>query len=305
MFRYLRAHYEPTWRFVSRQYLYACLLDLQSLKPGNVGLHGEGHGKTCRDFRQSAQASAELVTRPNWTLGKRVWQAAQATWEVVGCNTNIGILLLVAPMVEAYYRCAEEKWSKCLPQVLEATTVTDARDVYRAIRLMQPVGLGQVEKADIQDAPRISLRAAMELASSRDRIAAEYCNGFELVLNQAQPQWENLCQRWKDPRWAMVGTFLHMLAHYPDSHVARVHGAATADAISGKIKSLADKFCDAKVPQTYQSRLLELDALWKSSGISPGTTADLTLAGVFAARLAGWSDDRDSDVLTSGSDSRI
>ena len=304
MAKHLRAYYNPPWRFATRQFLYVCLLDLQALKPGNVGLHGEGHGKTCQDFRRSAQAAAELVTRPDWTLGQRVREAARASWSVVGCNTNIGILLLTAPLVSAYYRKEPSNLDQRVQQTLAETTVKDAQDVYRAIQLMQPAGLGRVPQADVRDRPKITLREAMALAAERDRVAAEYRDGFSVVLTEARPQWEALCLRWGDARWAMAGVFLTLLARYPDSHIARVHGGEAARSVSGMIRKLADEFCEAETPEIFRPRLLELDTSWKSSGFSPGTTADLTLAGVLAARLDGWSDDRDTDVLSQGDDSR-
>lgn len=302
MLRHLRAYYRPAWRFASRQFLYACLLDVQALKPGNVGLHADGHGKTCRDYRQSAQASAELVCHPDWPLGKRVRKAAEATWEVVGCNTNIGTLLLAAPLAGAYHRQTGESLESRLQQVLDETTQADAAEVYRALRLMQPGGLGRVPEADVHAPPKLPLRDAMALAAARDRVAAEYCTGYSVVLTQARPLWEELCRRWGDARWAMAGTFLNLLARHPDSHIARMHGDAAAREISGKIAPLADEFCGAEAPEAYRPKLLELDASWKNAGLSPGTTADLTLAGVFAARLDGWSEH--GSMLPRGDDSR-
>ncbi len=304
MAKYLRAYYDPPWRFASRQFLYACLLDLQALKPGNVGLHGEGHGKTTQDFRRSAQAAAELITHPDWSLGRRVREAARASWGVAGCNTNIGVLLLTAPLVSAYYRENPTVLNQRVEEVLAETTVDDARDVYRAIQLMKPAGLGRVPQADVRDRPKIALREAMALAAERDRVAAEYRDGFPIIFNEARPRWEALCLRWGDERWAMAGVFLTLLGRYPDSHIARVHGEEIARSVSGKIKKLADEFCGAESPENYRPRLLELDASLKSSGLSPGTTADLTLAGVLAARLDGWSDDKGGTSLSQGDDSR-
>ena len=304
MAKYLRAYYDPPWRFATRQFLYACLLDQQALKPGNVGVHGEGHGKTTQDFRRSAQAASELITRPDWSLGRRVREAARASWSVAGCNTNIGILLLAAPLVAAYYREDSSALDQRIQKVLAETTVDDARDVYRAIQLMQPAGLGRAPQADVRDRPKITLCEAMALAAERDRIAAEYRDGFPVVLAEARPQWESLCLRWGDARWAMAGVFLTLLGRYPDSHIARVHGVEESKSVSGMIKKLADEFCEAESPENYRPRLLELDASWKSAGLSPGTTADLTLAGVLAARLDGWGDDEDKMFSSPGDDSR-
>ena len=102
----------------------------------------------------------------------------------------------------------------------------------------------------------------------------------------------------------MTGVFLTLLGRYPDSHIVRVHGKDAAGSVSGMIKKLADEFCEAESPENYRSRLLELDASWKSAGLSPGTTADLALAGVLAARLDGWSDDGGRMFPSQGDDSR-
>jgi len=144
----------------------------------------------------------------------------------------------------------------------------------------------------------------MALAAERDSIAAQYQNGFATVLTEVRPIWEKLARRWGDAHWAMTGAFLKILGQIPDSHIARVHGLATAREVSDKIKALSDEFCDADAPQNYREQLLKLDTSWKSAKISPGSTADLTLAGVLAARLDGWSDDSDKDALSMGDDSQ-
>ena len=141
------------------------------------------------------------------------------------------------------------------------------------------------------------------LARGRDRIAAEYADGFPVVLGEARPLWRALCRRWGDECWAMTGVFLSLLARYPDSHIARVRGAAAAARISGKIEGLAADFCGAAAPQEHRQRLLDLDACWKSAGISPGTSADLTLCGVFAARLGDGSGRGGVGAPSGGSDS--
>lgn len=297
-----RAWRHPRWRFVCRQFLYACQLDVRALKPGNVGLHGGGRGKTAADYRRSAAAAAEPLTRPDAPLGRRILDAARATHGVVGCNTNLGVLLLAAPLAAACHRGGgglEER----LEAALAEADAGDAEDAYRAIRLLNPGGLGRAAEGDVRAPARRPLRAAMALARERDRIAAEYADGFPVVLGEARPLWRALCRRWGDECWAMTGVFLSLLARYPDSHIARIRGAAAAARISGKIEGLAADFCGAAAPQEHRQRLLDLDACWKSAGISPGTSADLTLCGVFAARLGDGSGGGGVGAPSGGSDS--
>ena len=74
-----------------------------------------------------------------------------------------------------------------IEEILSATTVDDARQVYRAIRLAQPGGLGEVSDQDVAREPTITLRAVMSMAAERDLIARQYTNGFREVLGEALP----------------------------------------------------------------------------------------------------------------------
>ena len=86
---------------LQQAYLEACEAELQAFKPGNVSIHSEGHGMTVADFRLSAKASAPHLCDPALSLGEKIFQAIASTREAVGCNTNLGIVLLAAPMMES------------------------------------------------------------------------------------------------------------------------------------------------------------------------------------------------------------
>ena len=58
-------------------------------------------------------------------------------------------------------------------EVLESTTVDDARDVYAAIRQAAPGGLGRAEAQDVANEPTVTLLDTMRLAADRDGIARE------------------------------------------------------------------------------------------------------------------------------------
>ena len=89
---------------IAEAYIAACLLELDALKPGNVHRHAEGHGMTVADFERSAEVSAPALARTGASVGSRVLEAVEATRAAVGQNTNLGIVLLAAPLAAAAER---------------------------------------------------------------------------------------------------------------------------------------------------------------------------------------------------------
>ena len=75
--------------------------ELEALKPGNVSTYADGHDMTVRDFQISAEVSVPLLCQADASLGQRVLDSVKATQDAVGCNTNLGMLLLFAPIAMA------------------------------------------------------------------------------------------------------------------------------------------------------------------------------------------------------------
>ena len=166
-------------RAVGERFREACLLELRAIKPGNVGYHAGGHGMTVRQFIDSADASSGALVATCNGVGERILNAVRATRERVGENTNLGIILLAAPLAEAALQtdgCASLR--EGVQKVLENLTIDDARNCYTAIRLANPGGMGAVDAQDIAAEPNISLRQAMLLAQDRDRIAYQYVHRY-------------------------------------------------------------------------------------------------------------------------------
>ena len=46
---------------ITDAFIAACRAELEALKPGNVHVHGEGHGMTVGDFEASAAAAAPHI----------------------------------------------------------------------------------------------------------------------------------------------------------------------------------------------------------------------------------------------------
>ncbi|MGZ8218704.1 triphosphoribosyl-dephospho-CoA synthase [Methylomagnum sp.] len=267
-------------------YLAACELELQAFKPGNVSVHSEGHDMTVEDFRRSAAASAPFLCDETLSLGEKIFYAVDATWAAVGCNTNLGIVLLSAPLIRAFEsRTAGETLREALAKVLAHTTVADADWVYRAIRRAQPGGLGAAPEQDIREEPQVTLLEAMRLAEHRDRIAFQYTNSYADILNSAIPRYHAALSQWDDEVWATVMVFVGLLASFPDSHVERKFGAQYSRMIARRMAEIEETLSGAETPQRAMRLLQDVDSEFKAYGINPGTTADLTVACLLVAKL--------------------
>jgi len=272
-------------RRLQAAYLEACRLDLAALKPGNVGWHAPGHGMAPRDFLLSARASAAALTRRGAGLGGRIEAAVEATRAAVGCNTNLGILLLCAPLLQAGPAEGPEPLRRRLQAALARCGVAECEAVYRAIRQAAPGGLGRSPRHDVHGPARAGLVTAMAAAAARDRIARQYATGFADLFGYALPRLRRHLARWGDRAWAASALYLDLLGRYPDSHVARRHGAAAAERLRRRMAPHARALAASTRPAARRARLLALDRTLKKSGINPGTTADLTVATLLAERL--------------------
>ena len=280
---------KPPGKLLEALFVEVCTTDVRALKPGNVGVHGGAGGMAVADFIRSAEACAPAICKEDITLGERILAAVEATRAVINTNTNLGIILLCAPLIQATLDSPDDDPRRNLQTnvaaLLERTTVKDAALAYRAIRFVRPGGMGRVAEADLADEPTIPLRDAMALARERDWIAMQYADGYRLVFTEAVPCLLEFQARWGYPEWSAVGAYLALLGGHPDSLVARKHGMEKAREISAEAASLSRAFANADEPEEFKSKLLAFDRRLKAEGVNPGTTADLVVAGLFVAGL--------------------
>jgi triphosphoribosyl-dephospho-CoA synthase len=159
-----------------------------------------------------------------------------------------------------------------IERVLAALNLEDAKQVYAAIQLANPGGMGKVESADVTKTPEIGLRDAMRLAADRDSIASEYTTGFQIILQTAVPfliAWPDFEHDWEN---AILQLQFLLLSRFPDTLIARKCGREAAL----QAASLAE-------------HVLKLDQWLRADGHrrNPGTTADLIAASLFAAARDG------------------
>jgi triphosphoribosyl-dephospho-CoA synthase len=233
------------------------------------------------DFAASAVAIRPAMEAASSSrLGETVLDAIRASRAAAGTNTNLGIVLLLAPLAMVPHG---EALRTGVLSVLEQLDGADAELVYAAIRHAQPGGMGKVNEADISGPAPADLRQAMAFAADRDLVARQYVNGFAEVFELVLP-W--LAQG-VESGWTLSDTIvrahLQLMSEQPDSLIARKCGIETAR----RAAAWAGRALAAGRPgdAVYYDAVAELDFWLRSDHHrrNPGTTADLITAGLFAA----------------------
>src|ERR1700704_1121547 len=105
----------------------ACIWEATARKPGNVHRYWDFDDTTYLDFLHSAAAIAPILeTACERHVGETVLKSIQATRSITATNTNLGIILLLAPLATVPY---PENLRTGLKQVLANLDTTDSRAV--------------------------------------------------------------------------------------------------------------------------------------------------------------------------------
>jgi len=270
---------------IEAAFRWACLTELDAPKPGNVHAFANGHRMTVYEFVRSADAAAAPLSAQGARVGLRIHRAVMATLVAVGTNTNLGIILLCAPLAAAAERDAANL-RNALHQVLQDLDVDDADLAFRSIVRAAPAGLGHSAQHDVFNPATVSLLQAMSEAANRDMVARQYATDFADIFDLGLPLFESVRHRRGDAKWATLATFLGFLSAFPDSHILRKLGAETAHCVQGAALKFARMLQAAERPDQALPALLTWDAALKEKAINPGTSADLTVATLFVHRLA-------------------
>ncbi|MFW9915208.1 MAG: triphosphoribosyl-dephospho-CoA synthase [Candidatus Thorarchaeota archaeon] len=280
-------------------------------KPGNVHRFADAEDTTLLHFLASSVAifppliqagkvgrrigKAEIPAS-DAEIGLRTLECVKSTREWgVHQNTNLGIILLLVPLVIAagaalgeIHDHSKKNLRSWLKRILESSGPSDAIYVGQAIALASPSGLGTASKFDIRlkefeseiKADEATLIDLFTPAGKIDLIASEYITNFQITFEDSVPFITKLekgfCLEERN-----VLLFLHLLSSYIDSHIARNKGEAMAKAIRQEMKDLG----------TPEKLLANPDLLWnfdqrlQHQKINPGTIADLTAAGLFVSML--------------------
>jgi triphosphoribosyl-dephospho-CoA synthase len=265
----------------------ACLFEVTAPKPGNVHRGADFHDTTLNDFMASAVALGPVMDRAaDQRVGKTVLNAVEATRLVTSANTNLGMVLLLAPLATVP---RNDSLKTGLHQVLARLNSQDAADVFHSIELAQPGGLLPRDRAppryDVSGPPPTDLLAAMGEAAEWDLIARQYVNGFQQVLREVLP-W---LLRWSDHPWPerIVYAHVRLMSEHPDSLIARKCGRSVAEESAARATAVLE--AGPVGSHDYWRAVADLDFWLRSDGNrrNPGTTADLIAAGIFAGLREG------------------
>jgi triphosphoribosyl-dephospho-CoA synthase len=270
---------------VARAFIEACELELAAPKPGNVHIYAGGHGMEAKDFVESARAAAPFISAAEARVGRRILDAVEATWARVGCNTNLGIILLCAPLAHAALREGEGTLREKLIATLDALDRDDADLAFRAILRAAPAGLGAAPQHDVAGPATIGLREAMALAAERDRVALQYVTGFADIFGLGLETIARSRARGDDRTMTTLRLFMGFASRFPDSHIGRKFGAETARSVMERMSEADSRLEAIDDREQAISLALEFDRNLKKDGYNPGTSADLAVAALFVDSL--------------------
>ena len=263
-------------------YWSACVRDLTALKPGNVHCYADGHDLTTEHFLASAYASSANIAHPDLGLGERIIQSVRATQEAVATNTNLGIILLCAPIVHGFRNISQAGLRQSIQNVITESGIEDAELILNAIRIASPSGLGESAEHDVFEHAAADIQTIMKFAESRDLLARQYSSGFLDIFETGFPAIEEAQAKKFGRNEIATAVYLTYLSSFHDSHVLRQHGSNVAE----EVKSVGEKLyahCKrANSINDMHDELMYYDTELKRRHINPGTSADLTVATLFA-----------------------
>jgi triphosphoribosyl-dephospho-CoA synthase len=259
----------------------AAIMEATAPKPGNVHRGADFEDASYPDFIVAATAISPILdSAVELPLGQTILAAVEATQAAVATNTNLGTILLIAPLAKVPRTTSLHAG---IVEVLGQLSAQDARDVYQAILSANPGGLGRVESADVVQAPPADLIAAMRLAADRDMVARQYAENFHHVLNIVLPWLSRALESGLSISDAIVLVHLELMSEFPDSLIARRRGIEVARKAAALARDVLSQGRPRDEP--YELALADLDFWLRSDGHlrNPGTTADLIAGGLFAA----------------------
>ena len=261
----------------------ACLLEVAAPKPGNITPAHDFADTTYADMVRSALALGPVFARRRArrrSVGELIADGVRATARVTDANTNLGIVLLFAPLVRAEAtRQTGERLRGATDRVLAELGVDDAIATFAAIVEAHPGGLGDAAEHDVRAPARVSLREAMAAAAHRDSIASEYVSGYAIVFDTGLPLLSHALGERASTLDAIVSLHLGLLASHPDTLIERKAGDAAAQAVSAAAREVRD---GARTLEEFDASLRGPD-----HRLNPGTTADLVAATLLVALLTG------------------
>ncbi len=283
--KYLLNEEQLTSKNIQSAYLFSCHKDIELIKPGNVNIISSHKDTNAKDYIDSSILSSKMLFQEKYTLGERILESVKITREKIKTNTNLGIILLCAPIIHAIINFKDTDLRDGIKMTLSSATSKDTLDICSAINISSPGGLGKRDLYDTNSLPNVRVKEIMDYSAKYDRISYQYSNNYEDIFDFIIPRIIFLNKKHGSLDIALSLMFIEILAKIPDSHVSRKLG----DKISKKTSNHANdllKILDKESSHEYlTNQLSKLDYEYKKKGINPGTTADLLLASLMIYKI--------------------
>ena len=250
----------------------ACILEASAPKPGNVHPGAAFPDLAHADLVAAAVAIAPVFERAaEAPLGRTILAAVAASAAVTRSNANLGIVLAIAPLAAAAATTPE-----AAAAVLARLGPADAADVWRAIGLARPGGLGASDRHDLGGPPPDDLVEAMRAAAHRDQIARLWATGYADLYRGPVADLRDELAAGRSLEEAIVRAHLRHLGREPDTLIARRHGGPAAAEVSRRAAAVLDAGPEWRAAAAEFDRSLRFPRR-----VNPGTTADLVAAALY------------------------
>ena len=255
-------------------------------KPGNVDRQRDLAELRFEHFLAGAVGAREglALAADGAAVGPAFERAVAGMATQEGDNTQFGALLLLVPLV----RAAREDLSQPVAEaVVRETTVGDAAAFYRAFDHVDvgvadpPADMDDLDVRRGSDAVSaieergLTLYEIMERSVPGDDVAREWVQGFDRTFGAAR----RLADADGPVTDRTATVFLSLLAERPDTLVATRHDETTAREVTDRAGELVAGDALETEPAAVEAFADEL----VERGVNPGTTADITAAGLFIA----------------------
>ena len=266
-------------------YLFACRKDIELIKPGNVNIKSPHSDTNAEDYLESSLLSSKELFKPDYSLGERILNSIKITRSKIKTNTNLGIILLCAPIIHACIYFNNLTMREGIKKTLSSSTVKDTQDLCMAINISAPGGLGTREIYDTASKPTVNILEIMNHSACYDRISYQYSHNYSDIFDFIIPRLVFLNKKHNSLDISLSLMFMEILAKIPDSHISRKFDDKIAKKTSNNASDLLKILDREYSPDYLADRLNNLDYEYKKKGINPGTTADLLVASLMIYKI--------------------
>ncbi|MBX5329298.1 MAG: triphosphoribosyl-dephospho-CoA synthase [Candidatus Bathyarchaeota archaeon] len=316
----MQMHPNEKAKHISKCLELAILFEVSADKPGNVNLIVGFEGTRHEHFLASAVAAApffEVAAERGIAVSQGRMQLSQlGIGEIIrdcianinawqrGGNTLLGAIILFTPIAAAAGMTPTghghvfeiQRLREKLKLVVESTTPEDAVNVYEAIKIANPSGLGKAPDLDVNSPDsvdrimkeNVSLYQVFKIASSYDNVCSEWVNNYPTTFDVAYPYLMKQINENKDLNTAIIHTFLKVLAEHPDTFIARKVGLEKAKEVSKMAREILNLGGLATAKGKESLRTFDLNLRRFGNHFNPGTTADIIATALALCILGGY-----------------